>query len=178
MSSKSISLLVILLLIGFARYAVHAQIHLPDSRQPQTVLDYYMLLPDKYFEANRDERLHWMLDPTRGAIVDLENGYIFAPGDGAQTDLYVCLFKRSDGKYLIAVNYNDKNDVFESFLDFYLYQQGKLYKVSRSVMSIAFNKDFYYELPRHGTAIVVTNRSGKKLYELVWTKRVFRRKGA
>jgi hypothetical protein len=178
MSSKSISLLVILLLIGFARYAVHAQTHLPDSRQPQTVLDYYMLLPDKYFEANREQRLNWMLDPKRGAIVDIGNGYIFAPGDGAQTDVYVCLFKQSEGRYLIAVNYNDKLGVFESFLDFYDYHKGQLRNVTKSVLHIAFNPDLHYELPRYGTTITVTNKSGKKLYNLVWAKGMFRRERA
>ncbi len=62
-------------------------------RGPRTVVDYYMLLPDKYFEANRQQRRHWMLDPQRGAIVDVANGYLYAVGDGAQTDIYTRLFK-------------------------------------------------------------------------------------
>jgi hypothetical protein len=150
-----------------------AQAKMPQPTQPQTVLDYYMLLPDRYFEANREQRLHWMLDPKRGAIVDIKNGYLYAPGDGAQTDIYACLFKRSDGRYVIAVNYNDKTGVFESFLDFFIYDHGRLRDVKRSVLPLAFNKRLYYELPRYGTAIAVSDKTGKKLYDLVWVRNVF-----
>ncbi|HEV2829112.1 MAG TPA: hypothetical protein VGW76_16060 [Pyrinomonadaceae bacterium] len=118
----------------------------------------------------------WMLDPKRGAIVDLKNGYLFAPGDGAQTDIYVCLFRRSDGNYLIAVNYNDKNGVFDSFLDFYSLHQGKLQEVRSGVLPVPFDKRLYYILPRFGTTIVATDRSGKKLYDLVWLRNAFRLK--
>ena len=55
---------------------------------PKTVLDYYLLLPEKYFEANKEQRVKWMLDSNRGAVVDLKNSYIFAPRDGAQTSIY------------------------------------------------------------------------------------------
>ena len=147
------------------------------SRQdPRTVVDYYMLLPDKYFEANRGQRLHWMLNPKRGAIVDIPNGYLFAPGDGAQTDIFTCLFKRSDGSYLVAVGYNDKDEVFEPFLDFFIYNRGRLLNVTKSVMPLPFDKSLYYELPRYGTTIKVTTKSAKELYDFVWNKRVFRLK--
>jgi hypothetical protein len=178
MSLRFLSLFLLEFFISLAPYATSAQTKMAQSKPPQTVVDYYMLLPAKYFEANQEQRLHWMLDPKRGAIVDIKNGYLYAPGDGAQTDVYTSLFKRSDGKYLVAVNYNDKNGVFESFLDFYVYHQGRLRNVNRSVMPVGFNKRLYYELPRYGTTITVTNKSGKKLYELVWTRNAFRLKRA
>jgi len=148
------------------------------SDHPRTVVDYYMLLPDKYFEANRDQRLHWMLDPKRGAIVDIANRYLYAPGDGAQTDIYTCIFKRSNGDYLVGAGYNDKDGVFETFLDFFVYDQGHLRNVTKTVLPVRFNKELYYNLPRRGTTIVVTNTSGKKLYDLVWTGKVFSLKRA
>jgi len=144
------------------------------SNRPRTVVDYYFLLPDKYFEANLDQRFHWMLDASRGAIVDIRNGYLYAPGDGAQTDIYTCIFKRSDGSYLVAVNYNDKNGVFETFLDFFIYQRGQLTNVTQSVLPVPFSKHLFYELPRHGTTIRVTDASGKWLYDLVWNRRTFK----
>ena len=140
MLRKFFSLLLLQFFIALALYTNSAQTKTPRSTQPQTVVDYYMLLPDKYFEASREQRLHWMLDPKRGAIVDIKNGYLFAPGDGAQTDIHVCLFKRSDGTYLIAVNYNDRNGVFESFLDFYSYADGSLREITARVLPIPFNK--------------------------------------
>jgi hypothetical protein len=45
-------------------------------------------------------------------------------------------------------------------------------------LPVAFNKGLYYELPRYGTTIAVTDKTGKKLYDLVWAKNVFRVKGA
>jgi hypothetical protein len=158
-------------LIGFTSIAASAQ----SARRGhlRTVVDYYMLLPDKYFEADRDQRLHWMLDPKRGAIVDIANGYLFAPGDGAQTDIYTCIFKRSNGRYLVAVGYNDKDGVFETFLDFFIYDHGHLRNVTKAVLPVRFNKLLYYDLPRHGTIIKVSTASGKKLYDLVWTGNIF-----
>jgi hypothetical protein len=161
---------IILLLVLVSSSTVAAQ----SSTEPRTVVDYYMLLPNKYFEADRDQRLHWMLDPKRGAIVDIRNGYLYAPGDGAQTDIYTCIFKRNDGAYLVAVNYNDKDGVFETFLDFFVYERGNLTKVTKSVLPVPFSKDLFYELPRHGMTIRVTNASGKRLYDLVWNQLVFR----
>jgi hypothetical protein len=175
MEKEMLSRLFSLLLLAFISLAAVVALA-QSSTRPRTVVDYYMLLPDKYFEANREQRLHWMLDPKRGAIVDIANGYLYAAGDGAQTDIYTCLFKRSDGTYLIAVDYNDKNEVFETFLDFYVYNHGRLRKVTKSVMPVAFNKLLNYELPRLGTTIRVTNKSGLKLYDFVWDKSAFRLK--
>jgi hypothetical protein len=146
------------------------------AKTQKTVSDYFMLLPEKYFEANRDQRLHWMLDPKRGAIVDDKNGYIYAPGDGAQTDIYLRLFKRSHMDPVVVVNYNNENGVFEPFLDFYVYHDGQLTNQTKKVMAVPFYEDLYYHLPRVGTAIMVSDKTGKKLYELVWSGNVFKRK--
>ena len=165
-------------LFALALLASHFQTTNAQARRPLTVVDYYMLLPDKYFEADREQRLHWMLDPKRGAIVDVKNGYLYGAGDGAQTDIYVSLFKRTDRTSIIAVNYNDKDEVFESFLDFYTYEHGRLRNVTKSILPVAFKKSLYYELPRYGTTIAVTNKSGRKLYDLVWAGNVFKLKRA
>ena len=173
---QMLSRLFSLALLGFLTCLAGVVACAQSSPRPHTVVDYYMLLPDKYFEANLEQRLHWMLDPKRGAIVDVVNGYLFAPGDGAQTDIYTCLFRRPDGTYLVAVNYNDKDGVFETLLGLYVYQHGRLRNVTKLVMPVAFNKQLYYELPRHGTTIKVTNKAGRQLYDLVWDKSVFRLK--
>jgi len=161
-----------LLIFSFASQFVFAATSVQTTR-PQTVLDYYLLLPDKYFEADREQRVRWMLDTTRGAIVDTKNGYLYAPGDGAQTDLYVCLFKQPDGTYLVAVNYNDYDGVFETFLDFYTYKNGRLVDVTKATLPVAFSKNLHYVLPRYGTTIKVTNKSRKRIYDLVWVNSRF-----
>ena len=96
-----------LTLVSICALAVKTQ-----GQPPRTVLDYYRLLPGKYFEANFEQRMNFMLDPKRGAIVDVPNGYLFAPGDGAQTDVNVRLFRKADGHNVIAVKSHapDSND--------------------------------------------------------------------
>ena len=143
------------------------------SAPPRTVLDYYVLLPDKYFEADKEQRVQWMLDPGRGAVVDVKNGYIYAPGDGAQWSLHVCLFKKADGSYVVAV----KSDVEgETFLDFYTYKNGRFVDVTKSVLPLAVNRNLEYEMPRYGTTIKVRDKNGRSVYDLVWSGGRFARK--
>jgi len=141
--------------------------------QPHTVLDYYLLLPKKYFEANDEERVKWMLDPRRGAIVDVKNGYLYAPGDGAQTDVYVCLFKKPDGSYLIAVKTHPPDTDEYTYLDFYVFREGTLLDVTKTVLPVNVKEELKYELPRYGTTIHVKNNSGRKIYDLLWASTRF-----
>src|SRR5690349_14812825 len=76
------------------------------TRPPKTVLDYFLLLPDKYFEVTRGrgERLRWLRDTH--STVDVRHGYLSMNGDGAQAGLELCLFRRPEGSYLVAVSGN------------------------------------------------------------------------
>ena len=140
------------------------------SSTPRTVLDYYLLLPDKYFEANKEQRVKWMLDPKRGAVVDIKNGYIYAPGDGAQISIYVSLFTRAAGSPLIAVK-SDTEGLTD--LDFYEYKQGALVEISKGLLPVKVNEEFKYEMPRYGKSIVVRNQQSQRVYSLVWSGRRF-----
>jgi hypothetical protein len=144
------------------------------TSQPKTVLDYYKLLPDKFFEADRTQRMNWMLDPKRGAIVDSKNGYLYAPGDGAQTDIYLSLFQKRAGGYLAAVKYYDSDTQAFTHLEFYVYQNGSWTEVTKSVIPGEINYELKYEMPRYGTAIRVKDKRGKRLYDLVWAGEKFR----
>jgi hypothetical protein len=144
------------------------------TQSPKTALDYYQLLPDKYFEADRTRRISLMLSPDRGAIVDVRNGYIHAKGDGAQTDIYLRLFKRSDGGNLILVKHHASDSRDFTYLVLYAYQNGSWVEVTRSVLPVVINDELKYEIPRHGRAIAVSDKRHKKLYDLVWTGKVFR----
>jgi len=157
-------MLKIYLLTLFASLSLQPPI-IYQTAEPRTVLDYYRLLPDKYFEADEEQRVNWMLDPKRGAVVDVKNGYIYAPGDGAQNTLYVCLFRKADSSYVIAV----KADVEGSTqLDFYEYRGGSFVDVTKSVLPVAVDENLEYEMPRYGTTIKVKDRTGKSLYNLAW----------
>ena len=70
MLRKFFSLLLLQFFIALALYTNSAQTKTPRSTQPQTVVDYYMLLPDKYFEASREQR-H---DNAADRLFDVANG--------------------------------------------------------------------------------------------------------
>ena len=162
------NLLFTLLVVQLSQSLCSAQ-----SSSPKTVLDYYLLLPEKYFEANKEQRVKWMLDFGRGAIVDIKNGYLYAPGDGAQTPIYVCLFKRPRGLPLVAVKSHEPDTRAYTHLDFYEYKNGTLVEVQKGVLPVKVNENFKYELPRYGTTIKVTDQRGRKLYSLHWSGRRF-----
>ena len=142
--------------------------------QPKTVLDYYKLLPDKYFETDPQQRVNWMLDPKRGAIVDPKNGYLYAPGDGAQTDIYLCIFKKRSGPLVLAVKHYASDTQDFTYLEFFSYKNGSWSEVANSVIPVKLEDQLKYEMPRYGKTIRVTNKSGKRLYDLVWSGERFR----
>lgn len=166
-------MLKIYLLIFFAALSLQPS-SVAYTSEPRSVLDYYLLLPDKYFEADKEQRVKWMLDPKRGAIVDVKNGYLYAPGDGAQTSVYVCLFRRTDGNYLIAVKTHASDSTEYTYLDLYVYENGRFLDVTQAMLPVAVNEELIYEMPRYGTTIKVKSKRGRKVYELVWAKDKFR----
>jgi hypothetical protein len=113
-----------------------------------------------------------MLDLNRGAVVDLKNGYIFAPGDGAQTSIHVCLFKRPNGRPIVAVKYHDSDSDEYTHLDFYEYQQGTLVEV-KEVFPVKVNEEFKYKMPPYGRSIEVRDLRGIKIYNLIWSGKRF-----
>ena len=143
------------------------------SATPRTVVDYYLLLPDKYFEANKEQRVKWMLDHKRGAIVDVKNGYLLAPGDGAQMSIVVCLFKNHDGTYLVGVDASYWEDIEYTRLNFYRYENGNFIDVTKAVLPVAPHEELKYEMPRYGTTIEVRNQHRRRIYDLVWNRRRF-----
>ena len=160
----------VLLIVSFLAVAVPAQ-----YPAPRTVLDYYKLLPDKFFEADRKQRIDWMLDRKRGAIVDEKRGYLFAPGDGAQSDVILTLFKMRRSGYVVGVKHYavDTNEL--TYLEFYTYSDGAWTEVTKSVLPMKIDHDLRYELSRYGTTIRVTDKRGRSLHRLVWSGQRFRR---
>lgn len=144
---------------------------LKEVAEPKSVLDYYRLLPDKYFEANEEERVKFMLNERRAAVVDVEHGYLHAVGDGAQTDIYVRLFDRPGQLPVMAVKYYASDSQDYTYLDFFEYKDGGLVQVSLSPVEI--NENLVYELPRYGNTIQVFNKHGAPLYNFVWSQTGF-----
>jgi hypothetical protein len=145
----------------------------PRSRSPRTVVDYYMLLPDEYFEPGDRRSL------LKRGIVDIKNGYLRPGHDGAQWGLEICLFKRPERGDLIAVNgLEPPDDGWTPWIHFLTYRNGRLVDVTDKTLPRCFNKRLGYELPRHGTTIKVVTEAGKRVYDLVWAKGRFRVKPA
>jgi len=157
------TILSLLLIVVSPRGATHP---------PRSVIDYYLLLPSDYFDGlatdTRSERLRLLRD-FKGSSVDRPHGFLHIRGDGAQSDLTVCLFKRPNGSYLVAVNSNTASDgVWGPSLDFYTYQQGHLVNVTKAVRPAGINQQLGFVLPRYGTTIKVVNRRGKPVEYLYW----------
>src|SRR5437867_761624 len=57
------------------------------AHPPRTVVDYYLLLPSKYFEGlatdTRSERMRLFRD-FKGSFIDRQHGFLHIRGDGAQ----------------------------------------------------------------------------------------------
>jgi hypothetical protein len=156
------------------------------SKQPQTVVDYFKLLPLKYLSFLGKERKSFFVDHfanieqlTDSQKVDIKNGYIYFQ-DSAEDFYQIVLFKKPDNSYLIAVIYsgaaeNKQGDLID-VTDFYFleYRKGQWYNVTRKYLPIPFNKYHFYYIKNNVTAIDVWKdgdhafEDDKRLYELQW----------
>lgn len=150
-----------------------------ENKTPKTVLDYFQRLPERYFEVP-EVRTEWLKH--KSTVVDIANGYLFLQGDGAQSSLFVCIFKKSDQQRIIAVHDESPDS---NTLSFYTYHAGQWQDITSQVLPkdidaafLAVNADgaedtnfaHNIKMPRHGTTIVIENAEHKKTHELVWQK--------
>ncbi len=150
---------------------------------PKTVVDYFYLLPDTYFEylhskAQRKavlfhDRKIYPYDFPVASIADVKHDYARIFLDSLGT-LEVAVF-RYHGRDLIGVRrYYDGCSIW-----FLTYQQGHWKDVTKQVMPVHRNANYNYVLPRYGTTIEVrhdvlsANNEGRKIYDLVWRKGIF-----
>lgn len=170
-TSRLVVAITMLLCIGFCGHAADAR-----QARRKSVLDYSLLLPNKYFEhsfTSRQQRLNNLFgkessdSPYR--VVDIPNDFITFHFDAIGT-LQVAVF-RHRGRDLIALRrYYDGG----GFLTFLRLEKGRWKDVTKQVMPVAYSNNNYYELPRYGTTIQVfvdnlaapTKR--KKAYRLLW----------
>jgi hypothetical protein len=159
---------------------------------PRTVMDFFALLPDKYFglegcdrATDKDcKKAREDYIKTYGEVVDVKNGYFKGGCDGAQTCIEMAIFKRPDGSYLVGIA-----TFAEMMNDFYFldYAGGKWTDVAADAVP-EFSKKNWYELPRVGTTMKVYSKKiveetadyeisdkGKLMYELAWKDGKFTR---
>ena len=145
-----------------------------------TVVDYYLLLPEKTFETPAQD---WLQNAT---VVDKENGYMSVTGDGAQPSFEVALFRYRDGRPLLAVCEGELEGDDLVIINFYrLGADGRMEKASRRIFPIEdrwsggadepdLSRNWYFELPRHGRTVLVRSLKTKKvLHRVNWNGEKF-----
>jgi len=140
-----------------------------------SIVDYFLLLPPDTFEGPADSWLNVMR--ANGEVIDKENGYMNCPGDGAQPEFEVALFRYRDGRPLLALCSGELEGADAVQLQFFeLGADGKMKLVRQPILPGADSKKdpqmWYvregrkFELPRTGKTIRVrAQKSGKALHK-------------
>jgi hypothetical protein len=153
------------------------------EKEKMSVLDYFLLLPSDIFEGPPDTWLDVMR--ANGEVIDKENGYMNCPGDGAQPEFEVALFRYRDGRPLLALCSGELEGADSVQLQFFeLGADGKMQQISRPILPGANIKNdpakgyvkegWQFELPRKGRTLVVRSEKAKKiLHKFSWNGEKF-----
>ena len=153
------------------------------EKEKMSVLDYFLLLPSDTFEGPP----YTWLDVMRanGEVIDKENGYMNCPGDGAQPEFEVALFRYGDGRPLLALCSGELEGTDSVQLQFFeLGGDGRMQQISSPILPGAHMKNdpamgyakegWQFELPRKGRTIQVRSEKTKKiLHKFSWTGEKF-----
>ncbi len=150
---------------------------------PRTPREFFMLLPQKYFEIEMLDRDKNKFLERALEIEDNKNGYMKAIGDGSQESFEMALFKKSKGGHLVGLYVFGEWGEKYYFLD---YSKRRWSNVSK-MMVPGYKPRNTYELPRYGKTVKVFKRinfdsklnfgdDAKHIYDLVWNGRHFVKK--
>lgn len=150
------------------------------DEKKMTIVDYYLLLPEKTFEAPARS---WLQNAT---VIDKENGYMNITGDGAQPNFEVALFRYRDGRPLLAVCEGELEGDDRVIINFYkLGADGRMEIAPRKLFPIEdrysggadepdASRNWYFELPRHGRTVLIRSLKSKKvLHRVTWNGEKF-----
>jgi hypothetical protein len=155
----------------------------PAAELPETsIMDYFVQLPSRTFEAPTPEMLQFLDKP--GTVIDKKNGYVRCKGDGAQGDFEIALFRYRDRRPLIVVSTGSTEEGKGTYLQFFENgADGKMRRIDNSIFPIADvgqtknggpSEKWHFELPRYGKTILVrSTRSGKVVSKITWTGEKF-----
>ena len=143
------------------------------SSEPKTVVDFFLLVPERYMDGYDRHFREEMVRNGWLNIVDVKNGYIFYDASDNPTGFEFVIFRKSNGSYIVA--YSDSTsdnfdwEISDGYTFFLLsYEGGRWRDVTKSLFPMAFNKKLTYKLPREGRNIEVSDEKGRKLYTLTW----------
>src|SRR5712671_5199620 len=111
--SRILSIFVVLFTLVFLSPSLRGA-----DEKKVTVVDYYLLLPDKTFEGSAADWLRFLKQPKCG-VIDIPNGYMSCTGDGAQPPFEIALFRYRDGRPLLAFCQGELEGEKSLFLDFF-----------------------------------------------------------
>ena len=138
------------------------------AKNPKTVQDCYLLMPEKYDGSSRQDREE-ILGYTSETTIDIKHGYIsyITPLSGEVFE--AALFKGPDGESILAYNEDcDLHYKVPTKLYFLKYEDGKWTDVTTQLLPLPINSRYKYKLPQIGTTLTVTNARGQKMYDLAW----------
>ncbi|HNQ14721.1 MAG TPA: hypothetical protein PKM58_04105 [Pyrinomonadaceae bacterium] len=156
------------------------------SAGPQTIRDFFELLPEKYFVLEGCERSS---DPDCSKaradyvkrfleVEDTRNGYWKSGCDGAQSCLEMAIFKRKEGGYVVLVKTESEAVEESHFLE---YSNAELVDIGKVIVP-EFSEKKIYIPPHIGTSVLVFEKNypepgfserGRLLHELTWDGRKF-----
>ncbi len=139
------------------------------SRQPKTVADFFLLVPERVIGYDLQFREGLLRGERRGTVIDIKNGYISWNASDNPEEFEFTIFRKNNGKYLVAFSSPGDPGLYPSRFFLLSFDNGKWRNVTRALLPVAFDKRLDYKLPRQGRTIVVT-RDWRSLYHLTWAK--------
>jgi hypothetical protein len=162
------------------------------EQEKESIIDYFLLLPAKDFEAPLSAWLRMMrgghyfpCETESEHNVDEKNGYMYCQGDGAQPEFEVALFRYRDGRPLLALCSGELEGSDSVQLQFFeLGADRRMKQISSPVLPGAQMKNdqgmgyvhegWRFELPRKGRTILVRSEKTKRiLHKFTWTGEKF-----
>lgn len=129
-----------------------------------SIVDFFHLLCDaKKLDLITPDR-SGLLDPKKGAIIDLQNGYLRTHGDGGQATYTLALFRRPDQSPVVVIVDHGADPFFEDLKIYTFDAQGKPVHITKKAWPLKLPKDgtngpiTRYHLPRYGRTIVVVTQ--------------------
>lgn len=156
----------------------HASIAKSERESP-SIVDYFLLLPKDYFEGPPSIWLRSMRES--GGTIDKKNGFMYCPGDGAQPEFEVALFRYPDGRPLIAMSGGELEGADNLYLHFFtLGADGKMHVGDHWLFPVpdggydpesgAPKANWEFILPRTGRTILIRTAKGHKVvHKLTWS---------
>jgi len=164
--------------IAIAFDAQHQATVAKSDPEPPSVVDYMLLLPSDTFEGPAASWLYVMR--ANGNTIDKKNGYMSCPGDGAQPEFELALFRYRDGRPLLALCSGELEGEDSVSLRFYeLGANGKMQPIDHwmfPIPDVSYNPEtastktnWKFKVPHTGKTITIESPKGMKtLYKLTW----------